>query len=272
MDTCNWLLDSGVDPDRIQWIRPRDPWLFNREVMQPLELVGGYMQMQARWVEACAEADDGMDFARRLEADGVFLRIDSDVEPEAFRGATVSAGELGGLRTIRRVVRAGRVLHIGSERITLRDAEVAADRRQVYVDCTAAGIRPTTPRPIFEDDRITLQYVTIGIVPWGAATVGTVERLRDDDADKNRLCRPVRFTGGIGEVLEIAHVGMTGIAARSAEPDLVAWNAGCRLDPARAAAQHASDPQVVAAINAIATSFGAAMHNLARRTEPVPLG
>src|SRR2546429_9011265 len=57
MDTCNWLLDQGVDPDRIRWIRPRDGWVFDRAIMQPLELVGAYMQLQARWVQAAAEAE-----------------------------------------------------------------------------------------------------------------------------------------------------------------------------------------------------------------------
>ena len=58
MDTCNWLLDEGVDPGRIRWIRPRDGWLFNRAFFQPLAEVGSYMQLQARWVEAAANADD----------------------------------------------------------------------------------------------------------------------------------------------------------------------------------------------------------------------
>ena len=52
MDTCCWLLDSGVDPERIRWIRPRDSWLFERTFMQPLELVAQYMQLQAHWVDA----------------------------------------------------------------------------------------------------------------------------------------------------------------------------------------------------------------------------
>jgi len=38
--------------------------------MQPLELVGAYMQLQACWVEAAAGAEDGFDFARRLESNG----------------------------------------------------------------------------------------------------------------------------------------------------------------------------------------------------------
>ena len=64
---------------------------------------------------------------------------------------------------------------------------------EIYIDCTAAGVRPTTARPIFTTGRIILQYVTIGMVPWSAATVGVVEAFGDDDAEKNRLCNPVRL-------------------------------------------------------------------------------
>ena len=34
-DACIWLLDNGVDPDAICWVRPRDPWMLNRAVVQP---------------------------------------------------------------------------------------------------------------------------------------------------------------------------------------------------------------------------------------------
>ena len=53
MDTCSWLLDAGVDPDDIRWIRPRDGWFLNRAFMQPLELVASYMQLQARLGGKC---------------------------------------------------------------------------------------------------------------------------------------------------------------------------------------------------------------------------
>jgi hypothetical protein len=266
MDTCNWLLDAGLDPDRIQWIRPRDPWLFNRAAMQPLELVGAYMQMQARWVEAAAVAEDGDDFARRLEANDVLVRIDAAIEPEVFRGATISAREIAALASVERIVRAGKVLDISPGRITLQDAQVAADPDDVYIDCTAAGVRPTVPRPVFEPGRITIQYVTIGIVPLAAATIGAVEALRDEDADKNRLCPPLTFTGNIADALAIAHAGMSGLIARSGERDLAAWNAGCRLDPARGADQRADDPDVASAFASMAENIGPAMRNLADKT------
>ena len=61
LDTCVWLLESGVDPDRIRWIRGRDPWQFDRTFTQPLELVASFMRLQACWVEAAAAAEGGHD-------------------------------------------------------------------------------------------------------------------------------------------------------------------------------------------------------------------
>ncbi|HEV3354939.1 MAG TPA: NAD(P)-binding protein [Acidimicrobiales bacterium] len=270
MDTCNWLLDQGVDPGRIQWFRPRDPWLFDRRAMQPLDLVADYMDMQASWVGAAAEAEDGMDFARRLEAGGVFLRIDPHMEPTVFRGATISSGEIDSLRTIEQVIPGRRVLRIGTDRIVTDDGDLAAEPGRVYVDCTAQGVRPTVPRPIFEGDRMTLQYVTIGIVPWSAAIVGTVEARQADDAEKNRLCPTVQFTGNVVDMPRLSYAGMDGITVRTMDPDLNAWNDAARLNPAGAATKHLDDPRVQEAFASMGAKFGAAMANLARQTGTAP--
>jgi hypothetical protein len=225
------------------------------------------MQMQARWVDAAAVAVDGNDFARRLESYGVLVRIDPATEPDAFRGATISAREIDALATVERVVRAGKVLDISPGRITFEGGQVAADPDDLYIDCTAAGVRPTVLRPVFEAGRITIQYVTIGIAPWSAATIGAIEALRgDDDADKNRLCPPLTFTGYIADTLALAYAGMTGLIARSGERDLAAWNARCRLDPARAAVERADDPDVASGFASMADNIGPAMRNLADKT------
>jgi hypothetical protein len=265
MDTCNWLLDSGVDPDRIRWIRTRDSWLFERTFMQPLELVAHYMQMQARWVEAAAEATDGADFGHRLEESGVFVRLDPSVEPDMHRGATISRLEVESLRTIERVVRKGRVRGLEPHRIAFEAGEEPARPDEVYVDCTAAGVRATKPRPVFEPGRLTLQYVTIGILPWSAATVGAVEALRDDDDVKNRLCQPVVYTGNTADLLALSYPGMSGLVARVAEPDLMAWDESCRLNPARGAAQRLEDPIVLESFASMMANTGAALRNLSRR-------
>jgi hypothetical protein len=265
-DTCGWLLDSGVDPDRIRWIRPRDPWTFNRDYMQPLDRVGSYMQLQARWVEAAAQARDGADFAHRLEDAGVFVRIDRSVEPTMFRGATISPREIDALRTIERVVLGTKVRRITSTEIVTDHGSFPTVPDEVHVDCTAGGLPAAATRPVFEPGRITLQYVTIGIAPWSAATVAAVEARRDDDATKNALCPPLSFTGNIADVLALAHAGMTGLVARMSEPDLAAWSEACRLNPARGAAEHLDDPRVTDAFGTMGANIGAALENLSAVT------
>src|SRR5260370_18161618 len=142
MDTCTWLLDAGVDPERIRWVRPRGSSLFERTFMQPLDLVAQYMQLQAHWIEVAAEAEDGDDFAHRLAERGVFVPIDLAVEPDLFRGATISVGELESLRTIPRVVRKGKVRRLDLDRVWLDGGEEPAAPDALFGDCTAAGVRP----------------------------------------------------------------------------------------------------------------------------------
>ncbi len=264
MDTCGWLLDVGVDPDRIRWIRARDGWFFNRAYTQPLEQVGSYMQLQARWVAAAAAAVDAHDFAHRLEDAEVFLRIDPTVEPLMFRGATISTSEVEELASIEDVVRRGRVRHIGVDRITFDDGELPTDPDQVHIDCTAAGVPPTTPRPVFEPGRITLQYVTLGFVPWGAATIAAVEAMKDDDDTKNALCPPVIFSGHASDLLRFADAGMRGLAARGTDREIAAWTEACRLNPGRDAAAHLDDPRVVDAFTVLGANIGPALENLSR--------
>ena len=265
MDTVTWLLDEGVDPGRIRWVKPRDSWLFERAFMQPLDLVASYMQMQGYWVRAAATATDGHDFARLLEADGVFVRVDPAVEPGMFRGATISQGELAALRSVQDVVRLGRVRRLGTDCVVLEGGEVASRPGELYVDCTARGVPTTEPRPVFDGDRVTLGYVTIGITPWSAATVAAVEALRTDEAEKNRLCPPLVWSGRTEDLLDLAYGGMVGLTARTAERDLAAWNESCRLNPAAGAMGKGGDPAVAEGLTMLVSHVGAAFANLQAR-------
>lgn len=262
MDTCCWLLEVGVDPDRIRWIRPRDPWVFDRATIQPLDLVAAYRWMEAHWVEAAAQAQDGRDFARRLEASGVFMRIDPDVEPPAWRGAILSKLELAALRTIARVEHA-RVVGIRTHGIDLDVGEVPAAAGEVFVDCTAAGVQFKPARPIFEPGRITLQHVCVGMAALGAATLGLVESLPIDDVERNRLCPPLEYTGNTSDLLTLVYRGMRGALARAAVPDLRDWDRGCRLNPVSAARSHRDDPGFAEAQRVVAANMGPALQNLA---------
>lgn len=263
MDTCGWLLDQGVDPDRICWVRPSELVLFNRAKTQPLDLVGAYMQLQAAWIEASALATDPVDFARRLEADDVFVRIEPGRAATVFRGATISDGELQALRTIEDV-RRGRVRHVGAGTIRTDEGDLSNDPDRVVVDCTAAGLRPSPPRPVFTAGSTTLQYVTLGYLCWSAALLGIVEAAPISDAERNRLCPPVPFSGRLADILYQANATLQGIAARGSVPEIAAWNDATRLNPAAGAATRMRDPDVVAALGRLGSHIGGAFENLDR--------
>ncbi len=190
MDACIWLLDNGVEPDAIRWIRPRDAWLLDRAWSQPLGLLPLMMESVSKNLEAAALASDVDDLFHRLEAAGQLVRIDPNVEPTMYRCAIVSQVELASLRRITNVVRLGRVLRVGADEIELEEGVIPTDPRQVHVDCSAAGLRLSPARPIFEPGRITLQMVRWCQPTFNAALVGYIEGSRDDDAEKNRLCPP----------------------------------------------------------------------------------
>ena len=73
-DSVIWLLGHGVDPDAIGWVRPRDPWMLDRAVIQPDPVT--YLGAAAAIVECAAAASSLDDVLLRLEAAGVMLRID----------------------------------------------------------------------------------------------------------------------------------------------------------------------------------------------------
>ncbi len=264
IDTSVWLLEAGIDPDRIRWIRGRDPWQFDRTFTQPLDLVGGYMRLQACWVEAAAAAEDGRDFALRLEDAGMLVRIDPSTEPLAFRGPTVSRREIDALRTIEHVVRARRVRHIARTSVATDAGDIPGDPREVYVDCTAAGVPATAPRPVFERGLITIQYLAVGFLPSSAATIGFVESRDVDDEEKNRLCPPVAFSGDVADLPRMAYAGMQGQVARVRHEAVGPWFAESRLNPARAAPEHIDEADVAESLAYMIEHTRDALENLGR--------
>jgi hypothetical protein len=263
MDTCGWLIENGVAPDDIRWVKPREPLMLNRAFTQPRDLVASYMQLVSSLVRAAAAAKEPIDFATQLESDGVLVRIHSDVEPTAFRGGTISMGEVERIRQISNVVRQGYVRRIGTDRVTLRDGTLESRRGEVFVDCSARGVPTLSLRPVFEPGRITMQFLTLGNAPYSAAIIGVVEALCDDDAERNRICPPMAFDGTLAGLPALALPALTGTGARAGVPDVNAWNAGSRMNPTKGAQDRRDDPTVAQAFKVLAEQTGPALENLA---------
>lgn len=249
MDACTWLLDSGVDADRIRWIKPRESWVIDRAAFQPLDLLVHTMEVFSLGVEALAEAESVQDFFRRVEAGGLLARIDPGIEPTMFKGAILSTPERDALCQVSRVVRLGRVLRIATDRIVLEDGEIPTARREVHVDCTADGLPVAHARPIFEPGRITLQSLVGGQTCPAAALVAFLESSRSDDVEKNWLCppnpNPRRAIDFIRSMSAILH----GFATQMADSDLMKWSQDSRLSLTQAIGQHMNDHRMQSALS-----------------------
>lgn len=262
-DTCTWLLEQGVDPDDIRWIRARDAWMWNRAQVQPLELVTDTVDGLSRGAEASAEAETIDDLFSRLEACGLLLRLDPTVAPTMYHGATLTVAELERLRTIEDVVRLGHINTIRTDAIDLEEGIIPADRGQLYVDCSAAGLGKAPGRPIFEPGRITLQCISTAFPTFNAAVIGYLEASRGtDEVAKSRLSPTNRYPDAATDWIPNMRGQLEALRLWNAEPDMAAWLESSRLNIARGMFEKASDSRMAEAIARLLACSERAVANL----------
>ena len=264
MDACYWLLQNGVQPDRIRWIRPRDSWVLPRTCFQPLGLVGGTLEVFAQAVEILAEAASIDSLYQQLEAAGLVRRFDRSVTPTMFRGAILSAAECEALESIEQVVRLGRIRRLSSTRIELEHGGIPNDPRQVCVDCSASGFLARPARTIYEPGRITLQGLVGGFTCFSSATIAVVEATRADDEEKNRLCVATPTLNEPSDWVR-AYRGMLHTnVANAADPGMAEWLESTRLNITSGLARYADDTQVQRALARVAELAEPAARNADR--------
>jgi hypothetical protein len=247
MDACVWLLQSGVDPADIQWIKPREAWLLNRSYCQPGELVGSFIEGLALQMEAAAKATSIDDLFDRLDHSEQLRRVDRSVRPTMYKSATIADWEIDLLRTIENVVRLGYVRRIERDRIVLQQGSVPTSPGNLHVHCSAPGLRYPPALPIFGADRITLQPVRSGLVPFNAAVVGFIEARRSDDAEKNRLCPTNPFPDAAIDWARTTLIQMRADRGWSKEADITEWLERSRLNASRGLRDRFGDPRLLQA-------------------------
>jgi len=231
IDTCLWLLQHGVSADAIMWIMPRDAWFIDRKNTQPskaffFDTIGA----QAAQLECVAQSTSLEDMFLRLEKSGVFLRLDPNVVPSMFHGATISKQELEEIRRIKQVVRLGRVISLDEGEITFEHGSRPLPANQVLVDCTASAITNLTRVPVFAEHRITLQTVRAYQPTFSAAFIAHIDLTYSDQDKKNRLCTVVRLPNHDYEWVDLTYQNMMNQYFWSKEPGLKKWLHNHRLD------------------------------------------
>jgi hypothetical protein len=241
-DGIVWLLQNGVPPERISWVRPREPWMLNRAVVQPDPLVA--LGLAADTMEAAADAESLEDLFLRLEAAGVMLRIDRNVVPTMAKTPTLGAWELELLRTIENVIRLGHIKHVNRREIVLDQGSVPLERDSLVVHCAASGLQYPPLVPLWAPDRIRLQTIRVGFPCFCAALAGYVEATRDDDRERNRLCPPNTLPDHPLDWAQMQVRGTIAAGRYGAESDIAAWANSCALNPARIEPLRGDEPAV----------------------------
>lgn len=268
-DGIVWLLGNGVPADRITWVRPREPWMLNRAVVQPDPAVA--IGLAADTMEAAATAESLDDLFVRLEDAGVMLRIDAEVAPTMAKTPTLAEWELELLRTIEHVVRLGHIRHVSRREIVLDDGVVPLASGSLVVHCAASGLQYPPLVPIWERDRIRLQTIRAGFPCFCAALAGYVEATRSDDRERNRLCPPNTLPDNPADWARMQVRSTIATRAYGAEHDIAEWANGCALNPARVQPAQRDDPAVRAATARLDVHAEPGLMRLAEFAhEPVP--
>jgi hypothetical protein len=264
-DAIVWLLANGVQPERIVWVRNRDPWMLNRAVVQPDAAVA--LGLAADTMAASADAESLDDLFLRLEAAGAMLRIDTNVTPAMAKTPTLGVWELDLLRTIERVVRMGHIKYVTDREMVFDSGSVPVAPGALVVHCAASGLQYPPLVPLWGPDKIRLQTIRAGFPCFNASLAGYVEATRDDDRERNRLCPPNTLPNTPTDWVQMQIRGTDAMRRYGAEPDIAAWANGNALNPARMEPSQADDPEVRAASARLADN---AERGLARMLELAP--
>ena len=253
-DAIVWLLARGTDPDAICWVRPREPWMLNRALIQPDPAI--YLGMVADMMHAASSAKSLPHLFLALEEAGIMLRIDRSVSPTMAKAPTLGTWELDLLRTVENVVRLGHIDTVHRGRIDLAAGSLTVPDDTLVVNCAADGLKIRPRLPIWGAEVITVQPIRAGFPCFGAALAGYVEATRADDTEKNRLCSPSSFGNSLTDWATMNVLGMRNAASFGSEPDIKAWSDRVALNPARIPPEYAASPELDDAVHRLQTHAG----------------
>ncbi len=235
MDTAVWLLEAGIAPENIGWVRPRDSWMFNRKLLQPAyHHIEDLVTFQIDLVEAANASRTGDEMFAELDRRGTMLRIDESVTPKMFHFAVISPGEVEMLRKIETVYRQGHVTRIEPGAMHFAEDTVALPENTLFINCSASAVPfevRDTGRKFFDGDRITLQLAQVPFVPYSAALAAFLEANFETDEERNALVPPAPLTDSTDTYPYAVMANLMSTAILSANEKVSAFNARSRLHP-----------------------------------------
>jgi len=194
-DAITYLLRNGVDQSAITWITSRDVWYFIRDGLW--QGYDSYRKDTVNLVNPLVKCKTLQEAFLQYEKDGIMGRIDTSSFPQVFKGPTINKSELAGFRSIKDIVRLGRVTSITSHEIKLEQGAVplSSPADTLFVDCMADidgtfyGYRFSEDFKVFDGDRINLGPPLVAFnVSCSSAIIAYIESTFADDSEmRNNL-------------------------------------------------------------------------------------
>ena len=176
LDALSYLLDNGVDQDRIVWIVSNDCWYFSRDPFEG-DKIKEFHKSFPKFFQAFIEAENVDDCYKKCEEVGQFMRLDKNIWPTKMRAATVSSKEMAKYRSIKNIVRHGRIERIEKDKIVFVQGDtISTDADTLHIDCSAAGTNfPPVKEKIFDGNRINLMMVQMPQPCTSGAMIAALE-------------------------------------------------------------------------------------------------
>ncbi|MEP5731228.1 MAG: hypothetical protein ABJL67_17875 [Sulfitobacter sp.] len=268
MDAAIWLLEQGVEPDKITWVRPNDYWLFNREriLNHPnlFDTVIGSFLGELKLLGSVRTVDE---FCAGMEMAGTWHRIDQTIKPTKFHAAVCSSREVALLAQIKDVVRLGHVQELVSNQMILDDGKVEMPANTLYVDCSASAgvLMPKDAPPVFDgESTINLNLIRPFQPLFGAALIAFLEARVPDKAARNACTHTVNFHDTPAQYIAEQLPAMMNQGAWSKVPLVKEWIARSRLQ----AVNHLmvgfdqNDTEKMSLLGEFGPASKAALHNI----------
>merc|ERR1712238_492983 len=203
LDAIIQLLNNGIDQSFIKWVISRDVWYFIRDQIYPKEKT--HYENLSIVLDTLLAATSAKDFLLQMESLGKVARLDSCSQqnfPTVMKGPQISSDDLSLLRTVKDIVRLGRVQAIGDGGVMmfgsadknnhegLQEVHLSSDNSStVFIDCMVDNFQwYSTPKEykIFETKRINLGPLLAVFNPsFSAALIAYMESNISDDTTKN---------------------------------------------------------------------------------------
>ena len=193
IDAVLFLLDHGMDPDKISWIIPNDSWFFERDA---LKYDGGtFCTGIMKMIDAVIDERNktSADILLALEETGIMMRLDKNIMPTKYRGATVNKAEIKKLQRVKNIIRKGRIGRIDPGKLVFQSGEeMMIDPATLCVDCSVNCTLFAPPKKVFDGDRINMQYIRLLPPGLSASVIAALElRFPKDEEKKNSVCIPL---------------------------------------------------------------------------------